>query len=358
VVAATEEVEGEDSVEFHQTHMGEIFGDGFSFSGYERDHIKWNAGDGTFVEVSGVTGADSISDGRGTVYADFDNDGDPDIFLTTMQRKAHYLFKNNIGDGASFLRVELVGTTTGTDAFGATVTVEAGGHKQLRAKTGGGGYLSQNDDRLLFGLGDATDVDEVTVRWPNGIEESFSSIDVNKSIKITEGAGELELVETPSFAFPPSWNVAEQLLAEADLHVGDRFPDFLVQRLDGTQASVDELLNPGRRTLVNLWATWCTSCVREMPELEQMRPKLDASSVDLIGISVDLEGLDSVASYAEQLGVRYPIVMIDESGMERLFPSGEIQVPMTFLLSPDGTIEAVWAGWTPAVQRELERLID
>ena len=79
-MAATEQVEGEDSVEFHKTHMSEIFGDGFSFSGYERDLVKWNDGQGHFVDVSGVSGADSISDGRGTVYADFDNDGWEDLY--------------------------------------------------------------------------------------------------------------------------------------------------------------------------------------------------------------------------------------------------------------------------------------
>ena len=109
-MAATEQVEGEDSVEFHKTHMSEIFGDGFSFSGYERDMVKLNDRNGRFIDVSGISGADSISDGRGTVYADFDNDGDADIFLTAMQRKAHPLFRNNIGADSNYLRVELVGT--------------------------------------------------------------------------------------------------------------------------------------------------------------------------------------------------------------------------------------------------------
>ena len=136
MVAAEEKVEGEDSVEFHKTHMGEIFGDGFSFSGYERDLVKWNDRNGKFVDVSGISGADSISDGRGTVYADFDNDGDLDIFLTAMQHKTHYLFRNNIGQDNNYLRVELAGTESGTDAYGTIVEIRSAGGLQQRPGRG------------------------------------------------------------------------------------------------------------------------------------------------------------------------------------------------------------------------------
>ena len=108
MVAAAEEVEDAGNERYHDNHMGAIFGEGFSFSGYERDLLALNLGDGTFLDISGVSGVDSISDGRGSVFADFDNDGDADIFLTTVQGEAHYLFRNNVGSANGFLRVELV----------------------------------------------------------------------------------------------------------------------------------------------------------------------------------------------------------------------------------------------------------
>ena len=108
-MAAAEHVEDAGNADYHDDHMGTIFKQGFSFSGYERDLLTWNQGDGTYRNISGVSGVDSISDGRGSVFADFDNDGDSDIFLTTAQREAHYLFRNNVGSKSNYLRVELTG---------------------------------------------------------------------------------------------------------------------------------------------------------------------------------------------------------------------------------------------------------
>ena len=352
-MAASEQVEGEDSVEFHKTHMSEIFGDGFSFSGYERDLVKWNDRNGKFVDVSGISGADSISDGRGTVYADFDNDGDQDIFLTAMQLQAHHLFHNNIGQENNHLRIELVGTESGADAYGATVEVVSAAGRQVRIKTGGSGYLSQSDPRVLFGLGQDETVETVTIRWPRGGVQTLENIAANSTVRVVEGTAGYETVRLPTFAFPQPWNTAERALAEAGLAVGDPFPTLLLKALPGGPRGLEDVGDHGRRTLVNLWATWCTSCVREMPELNRLAPEFAAAGTDVVGISLDFQAMESVAPYLDQLGIDYPNFIIQEQGIETLFPSGEIQVPLTLLLAADGTIEGMWAGWTPAVEREL-----
>ena len=92
---------------YRDEHLGKIFQEGLSFSGYERDHLYMSLGSGRFVEISGVSGTDSLTDGRGAVFADFDNDGDLDVFLTAIQGKAHSLFRNNVGSENSFVRVAL-----------------------------------------------------------------------------------------------------------------------------------------------------------------------------------------------------------------------------------------------------------
>ena len=356
-MAATEQVEGEDSVEFHKTHMSEIFGDGFSFSGYERDLVKLNDRRGGFVDVSGISGADSISDGRGTVYADFDNDGDADIFLTAMQRKAHHLFRNNIGSDSNYLRIELVGTDSGTDAYGAVVEVVSASGAHKRVKAGGNGYLSQSDGRLLFGLGSDDAVESVSIRWPGGKEQTLRDLPANLSIRVVEGQDVYERLRLPTFAFPTPWNAAEQLLADAGLRIGDAFPTLLLDSLPGGPATFEQVGGHQRKTLVNLWATWCTSCLREMPELNRLAPGFADAGIDLVGISLDFQATDSVAPYLEQMGIDYPSFIIREQGMELMFPAGEIQVPLTFLLAADGTIEGMWAGWTPSVERELRALL-
>ncbi|MCH7476897.1 MAG: ASPIC/UnbV domain-containing protein [SAR324 cluster bacterium] len=107
-----------------------------------------------------------MSDGRGAVYADFDDDGDLDIFLTTIQGAAHLLFRNNIGQDSNWLRVTLDGTDSGRDAYGTIVRCKTSAGIQTQIKAGGQGYLSQHDPRLLFGLGTDARAEWIEVTSP------------------------------------------------------------------------------------------------------------------------------------------------------------------------------------------------
>ncbi len=137
---------------------------GFSLSGHERDVLYLNVEGQKFVDISGISGLDSVSDGRGAVYADFDNDGDPDIFVHTIQGPAHLLFRNNIGQRNAWVRVSIVGSASGRDAYGATVRVKTTQGIQTKIKSGGEGFLSQHDPRLLFGLGSDAVAEWIEVR--------------------------------------------------------------------------------------------------------------------------------------------------------------------------------------------------
>ena len=142
---------------------------GFSFSGYERDLLSLNLGGKKYLDISGISGLDSLSDGRAAVFADFDNDGDLDVFLTTPQDQTHLLFRNNIGQENNWLRIALEGGPgAGRDAFGAVVRVRTTAGTLTKVKSGGSGYMSQNDPRLLFGLGSDERAEWIEVSWPNG----------------------------------------------------------------------------------------------------------------------------------------------------------------------------------------------
>ena len=71
---------------YQNDHLSLIFRDGFSFSGFERDLLSLNIQGDRFKDISGVSGIDSVLDGRAAVLADFDNDGDLDVFLTDHSR--------------------------------------------------------------------------------------------------------------------------------------------------------------------------------------------------------------------------------------------------------------------------------
>lgn len=175
---------------------------GASLSGYQRDLLFLNLKTKRYLDVSGVSGIDSPSDGRAAIYADLDNDGDLDVFLTTIQGPSHLLFRNNVGQDGSWIRVSLEGTSSGRDAFGTIVRVRSALGLQTKIKTGGEGYLSQHDPRLLFGLATDSQVDWLEVVWPSGIEQRFENVAAGTHLLIREGQDEYETIADLSSHLP------------------------------------------------------------------------------------------------------------------------------------------------------------
>ena len=122
---------------------------------------------------------------RGTAFGDIDNDGDIDIVVSNL-KDAPTILRNDSDDTAQWLRVKLVGTHCNRDAIGARVTVVSEGSTQIREVKSGSGYLSQNDLRLHFGLGAATRVDTLTVRWLCGKVQTLQNVATNRVLVISE----------------------------------------------------------------------------------------------------------------------------------------------------------------------------
>ena len=109
---------------------------------------------------------------RGTAFGDIDSDGDVDIVISNL-KDAPTVLRNDGGNASQWLGVKLIGTHCNRDAIGARVTVVSGELTQMREVKSGSGYLSQNDLRLHFGLGDARSVDTLTVRWLCGKVQTY-----------------------------------------------------------------------------------------------------------------------------------------------------------------------------------------
>ena len=122
---------------------------------------------------------------RGTAFGDIDNDGDVDIVVSNLKDTPTVL-RNDSDSTSRWLSVKLVGTHCNRDAIGARVTVVSGGLTQIREVKSGSGYISQNDLRLHFGLGDATRVDTLTVRWLCGKVQTLQDVETNQVLVITE----------------------------------------------------------------------------------------------------------------------------------------------------------------------------
>ena len=112
--------------------------------------------------------------GRGLAWADFDNDGRPDLAFSHNGGPIA-LLHNRTETAHGWLRLELVGDgkKSNRNAIGARVEIETTAGKQVRFVNGGGSYLSASERRLLVGLGPARRAERVTVRWPSGREQTF-----------------------------------------------------------------------------------------------------------------------------------------------------------------------------------------
>lgn len=151
----------------------------------ERPLIFRGKEDGTYTEVGAAVGLSTPFVGRGLAVADLDTDGDPDLIFTENNGPAR-LYRNDLARG-HWLGVKPVGVSSNRDGVGAVVTVTAGGRTQTRMVRTGSSYLSQSERAVVFGLGGAASVDEVTVRWPSGGTDRLTGVDTDQRITITEG---------------------------------------------------------------------------------------------------------------------------------------------------------------------------
>ncbi|HXG90982.1 MAG TPA: CRTAC1 family protein [Blastocatellia bacterium] len=149
-----------------------------------------NERNGTFSEVAASSGdalmARRVS--RGAAFGDIDNDGDTDVVINNLDGSPLVL-RNDGGNANNWITIKTIGSKKNRDALGAYVKVMAGNLSQVNEVRSGGSYISQNDTRLHFGLGDRARVDSIEVRWPGGKTELIRDVAANQFITIEEGKG-------------------------------------------------------------------------------------------------------------------------------------------------------------------------
>jgi hypothetical protein len=135
------------------------------------------------------TGLAVVVPGRGMAVGDLFNDGKLDAVINVMDGHP-VLLRNVSADKNHWLELKLVGgAKSPRDAVGATAYVTANGIKQRGDVLSGGSYLSSNDPRLHFGLGQATTVEAIEIHWPSGKLEKFPVPAVDRIVTLTEGTG-------------------------------------------------------------------------------------------------------------------------------------------------------------------------
>jgi hypothetical protein len=155
-----------------------------SLNGREQNCLFRNDGDGSFTDVGFANDADRIEDGRGLAVLDIDRDGRLDIVLRNYRAPTGVL--RNRGPTRHWVAFELTGTRSNRDAVGARVRLRTGDRWQTRVVSTGSGYLSASSRRQHFGLGDATRIDEVEIRWPSGLRSELRDLPADRSYRIAE----------------------------------------------------------------------------------------------------------------------------------------------------------------------------
>ena len=156
-----------------------------SLNGYERNSLYRGRGNGRFEDVAHLVSADRIEDGRAVAVADFDRDGRLDILIQSLDRPAVLLMAQ--GGSAHWLEVDLVGAGSNPDAVGASVIAQVGERRMTRQRIIGTGFLSASSPVLHFGLGEATHVDALEIRWPSGERQVLRDVGADVRVVVRQG---------------------------------------------------------------------------------------------------------------------------------------------------------------------------
>ncbi|MCP4900963.1 MAG: CRTAC1 family protein [bacterium] len=158
----------------------------------EPDRFYHANGDGTYTERTFAAGLGHIGKGHGITFIDLDDDGDLEIYAAEggmvfgdMWANAFYL--NRQSSGNNWIHIDLEGSQSNRDGVGTKIIVKAGRLTQWKERRNGVGFGSSDSPTVEFGVGGATEIESLRLRWPSGLEQDFSNIPVNQRVYVREG---------------------------------------------------------------------------------------------------------------------------------------------------------------------------
>jgi hypothetical protein len=160
-------------------------------SDYEEPRILYNnLGNGTFADISADAGPGitAHASSRGVAVGDLWNDGKMSAVISNMNA-APSLLVNQVHSPNHWIAIRTVGTKSNRDGIGARISVKVGARTLVDEVRSGSSYSSNSDMRVHFGLGSATKVDFVQIRWPSGLVERFDKAQIDSVNDLKEGAG-------------------------------------------------------------------------------------------------------------------------------------------------------------------------
>ena len=184
---------------FANGHLNSVSGDN-----RQSNLLFENNGNGLYKDISSSSGILEAGQRihRSAMFADYDDDGKIDMFITVNGQqiedgKGNTVFDPNQGRGILFqnqsktknnwIKIRLEGNQSNRDAFGTAVSLMSNKIKQKQFLISGEGYFSSHAKELYFGLGQSNMIDNIQIKWPNGLIQTFKDILPNQTIYFTEG---------------------------------------------------------------------------------------------------------------------------------------------------------------------------
>ncbi len=340
--------------------LGRMILEGGSLSGRERHCLFLNTRGSRFGNISAVSGLDFPDDGRGLAVVDWDHDGDLDVWLSNRTGPQVRFMRNDTASDAHFLAVRLTGRSCNRDGIGARLELvlkDRPRQKLVKSLRAGEGYLSQSSKWIHFGLGPSTGIDRLTVRWPGGREQTFRGLVADRRYQLTQGSDRAEVWAPPGRRLslkpkkldsPAAGRGGTRSLLSVRAPLGSlTYPDF-----DGRQRSLEEF--QGGPVLLNLWASWCPPCIRELGEFTGRQHSLRQSGLSIVALSVD--ALDDGGGQPLELLAKLKFPFASGRAGPRLLHRLEMirnrlfawrqpfAVPTSFLIDARGWLAAIYTG--------------
>jgi tetratricopeptide (TPR) repeat protein len=302
--------------------INELIRADYTWSGFERNVLYANNGDGTFSDVSGAVGLDFIEDGRAFALADFDHDGRQEVFLKNRNAPQLRLLKNVVERLPPSIAFRLRGVKSNRDAIGATVTVETELGRQTKTLQAGSGFLSQHSKEVFFGLGAAKGSVKAKIRWPSGLVQEIGDLAPNQRVWVDEGAEPSRM---------EAFRAVTPVGAAASPQAGESLP-----------ATMETwLLSPVAAPV------FPASAIRGQPALLHFRAP---GSADALRAAWPIPGVQLVSvrvDEAEDLAATYNILYRYLFDRHR-----DLAVPTAFLIDRQGDVVKVYQG--PAVPAHVD----
>ena len=335
---------------------------GGTWSGRERNLCYRNRGDGSFEDISFVSGLDLDADGRAFVPMDLDADGDLDLIVKNRNGSQLRAFRNEMGrSGRRPLRVRLEGRASNRDGVGARVQLTTDRRTMAREIVSGSGYLSQRSRIAEFGLLAGEEVRGLRIRWPLGEVQEIKSPLPGFDITVVEGQDAARVARRAAptrESSEPAGAVSESVGTWMEVPVPA--PEFRLTRVtrDGSRDEHIQLSDRrGTPLLLNFWATWCPPCRSELADFNRRAEEFARAGIEILAVSLDEEpALPAVAALVGELELGFPVLLADKQTAEaysvlndHLFDRRrDLAIPTTFLLDGQGRIVKVYRGETDA----------